>query len=122
MVESRDTRPATDAAFVTFSNGKAKTNAESLCTWIQENNVKRSQVISITMNETEVEEGDQLLTVFYRKAPIEQGELDFEDLKFEHFNQNHSWAKLITEADSKKRGVDVVSLTHSPKNIGGSQN
>ena len=122
MVESRDTRPATDAAFVTFTNGKAKNNAESLCNWIQQNNIKRSQIISLTMNETECEEGDQLLTVFYRKAPIAQDELDFEDLKFEHFNQNHSWTKLLTEADSKRRGVDVVSLTQSPKNIGGSQN
>lgn len=74
------------------------------------------------MNETECEEGDQLLTVFYRKAPIEEGELCFEDLKFEAFNQNHSWKKHLVEADSKRRGVDVVSLTHSPKNIGGSQN
>lgn len=122
MVESRDNRPATDAAFVTFKNGKAKNNAEALCTWIQDNNVKRSQIISITMNETECEEGDQLLTVFYRQAPIEQGELDFEDLKFEHFNQNQSWTKLLTGADAKRKGVDVVSLTHSPKNIGGSQN
>ena len=122
MVDSRDTRPACDADFVTFTNGKAKTNAEDLCKWIQERNIKRSQVLSITMNESQAEEGDQLLTVFYRKSPIEQGELDFEDLKFEHFNQNHSWSKLSTEADSKKRGVDVVSLTQSPKNIGSSQN
>ena len=68
------------------------------------------------MNEDfENEEGEQLLTVFYRTAPIEQGELDFEDLKFEQFKQVLSWEKLAAEADSKKRGVDVVSLTHSPK-------
>ena len=74
------------------------------------------------MNETVLTEGDQLLTIFYRNSPIEKNELPFEDLKFEHFNKNHSWNKLFQEADAKKRGVDVFSLNQSPKNIGEANN
>merc|ERR1712113_71191 len=122
MVELRETRPETSANFVTFTNGMAKRNCDAFATWITEHEIKRSQIISITMNETEIEEGDQMLTVFYRKKPIAEQELVFEDLKYEHFNQNHSWTRLQKEADSKLRGVDVISLQQSPKNIGSSQN
>lgn len=96
---------------MTFTNGLAVKNAEALRAWIQEREVKRSQIISITMNETEIEEGDQMLTVFYRERPIRSGELPFEDLNFNAFNQFHSWKKLLTEADSFKSGRDVISLS-----------
>lgn len=116
------TRPETDAAYVTFTNGSAKKNADEFCKWIIENDMKRSQILSMTINETEIEEGDQMLTVFYRCQPVKQNELVFEDLKFEHFPQMHNWAKLRSEAASKMRGVDAVHLVQSAKNIGSCQN
>ena len=122
MVEINDTRPATDASFVTFTNGMAKRNCEAFVKWIAEREVKRSQILSFTMNETEIEEGDNMLTVFYRNNPIESNEVPFEDLKFIHFNQQHSWEKLLQEAQSKKSGVDLVHLIQTPKNIGQSHN
>ena len=123
MTEDKaDTRPETSASFVTFQNGMAKKKAEAFEAWIREKEIKRSQIISITMNETQVTEGEQLLTVFYRDAPIEKGELPFAELLFEQFNKNQSWDRLLKEANKSKSGEGVVSLSHSAKNIGEARN
>lgn len=75
------------------------------------------------MNETEIEEGDNILTVFYRDIPIAKNELTFDDLKFHHFPQAHSWDDLINkDANYQRKGVDTVSLIQTPKNIGGVNN
>ena len=73
MVEKTDyTRPQTNVDFVTFTNGNSKKNNEALCKWIAEREVKQSQIVSMTTNETEIEEGDQMLTMFYREKPVKQ--------------------------------------------------
>jgi len=75
------------------------------------------------MNETEIEEGDNVLTVFYRNKPIAQNEVTFDDLKFHHFPQGHAWDDLIQkEAKYHAKGCDTVSLIQTPKNIGGAHN
>lgn len=53
--------------------------------------------MSFTMNETEIEEGDNILTVFYRDNPIEPNEVAFDTLKFHHFPQSHSWENLVNK-------------------------
>lgn len=73
------------------------------------------------MNESEAEEGDQMLTVFYREKSIVEGSVPLADLKFKEFNQFHSWTKLLKEAESFGYYVNVVSLTQTPKNIGGAR-
>ena len=63
------------------------------------------------MNETEIEEGDNILTVFYRDNPIEKNELTFDNLKFNHFPQQHSWDDLIKkDAMAFMKGYDVIGL------------
>ena len=75
------------------------------------------------MNETEIEEGDNVLTVFYRDNPIGKDEITFDNLKFNHFPQQHSWDDLICkDAVSFKSGKDVIGLIQTPKNIGGAHN
>lgn len=75
------------------------------------------------MNETEIEEGDNILTVFYREIPIGKNEVTFDDLKFNHFPQQHQWNDLINkDANAFKKGYDMISLIHTPKNIGGAHN
>merc|ERR1711974_316236 len=73
------------------------------------------------MNESEIEEGDNLLTVFYRNHAVGRDEVPLV-LQHTHFSQAHSWEKLLKDANAKKSGCDIVSLTHSPKNVGSCNN
>ena len=124
MVESQEmNRPATDVSFVSFTNGNSKKNAEAFTKWVSEREFKRSQLLSITMNESDIEEGDNIMTVFYRDQPIAQNELTFDDLKFHHFPQQRKWDDLTgPDAKTQMAGKDVVGLIHTPKNIGGANN
>ena len=117
-----DERPQTNANFVTFTKAAAKNAAADLIAFINEKELKRSQIISFTINETEVEEGEQVLTLFYREKPLDRAELPMTGIQFKHFNQNVSWEKLLKEAESEGRGVDLISLTQSPKNINDCRN
>ena len=73
------------------------------------------------MNESEIEEGDNLLTVFYRQFPVGKDEVPLV-MQHTHFSQAKSWENLLKDADGKKSGCDIVSLTHSPKNVGSCNN
>jgi len=87
MVEKTDyTRPQTDADFVTFTNGNSKKNNEALCKWIADKEIKRSQIIALTTNETEIEEGDHMVTMFYREKPSKPHEAPLDNIKFHSFN------------------------------------
>jgi len=89
--------------------------------WLAEKELKRSQIVSITMNETEIEEGDNMLTIFYRENPVAADAEVPLVLKHTHFKRSDPWDKLMTEAD-KQRNCDIISFTHSAKNIGSCHN
>ena len=75
------------------------------------------------MNETEIEEGDNLLTVFVRDKPIMENEVTFDDLKMHHSPQKYSWNDHINkDAKYVVKGCDTVSVIQTPKNIGGVNN
>ena len=74
------------------------------------------------MNETEIEEGDNVLTVFYRKDSITPNDVPLVDLAFHHFSQQRKWPDLEKDAQSQMRGVSPISLIQTAKNIGGAHN
>ena len=74
------------------------------------------------MNETEIEDGDNMLTVFYRKNSIRENDVPLADLEFHHFSQQSSWADLEKDAQSQMRGVTPISLVQTAKNIGAARN
>ena len=78
MVESAETK--TDVDYITFTNGNSKKNAQGFCEWVKQNEIKKSQLVSFTMNETEIEDGDNMLTVFYRKNSIRENDVPLADL------------------------------------------
>ena len=67
------------------------------------------------MNETEIEDSDQVLTLFYWEQSTNLNDKD--TLNFKHFKQQNSWDSLHKEV-SGVRNCDIFSLTHTPKNIG----
>ena len=81
-----DDRPQTEAKYVTFTKAAAKNAAADLIAFCTEKELKRSQIISFTHNETEIEEGEQMMTLFYREKPLDKGELPMTGIQFKHSN------------------------------------
>ena len=73
------------------------------------------------MNESEIEEGDNMLTLFYRGSAIVPGEVTFDDLQYVHMQtpvKTKSWGNLIADVTKQKKSKGLLHLIHSPKNIG----
>lgn len=89
--------------------------------FIRSSELRRSQIISITSNETDIEEGDNVLTLFYRKQPIDATAMPLENIKYEAGDNRKSWDELLLDARAfapEGSSVDVISLSRTPKNIG----
>ena len=89
--------------------------------WIRENQLARNQIISISSNENDIEEGDQVLTLFYRKSSIVQGASPVDNIQFNAFNNQQSWEKQQSDANSfqvEGRKPDIIAISRSPKNVG----
>ena len=57
-----------EVVFETFINGSSRRNAEQVKKWIGERGLKRSELVSLTMNETCIgDKADNIMTLFYRK-------------------------------------------------------
>ena len=77
MVENTETGLRTD--FVSFTDADVCVNCENLKAFIKDKRFTRSQIISITMNETMVEDGENVVTLFYREASINPNESMLQD-------------------------------------------
>ena len=115
---------STDVAYKTFENGMAKTSAEQLLAWSRNMELKRDQFISITMNENVIEEGNNQTTIFYRVKSDSESAIPFDQLQFHSFDTTKPWGALAVagEAHANNGNTQVVSMTHTPKNIGGLNN
>ena len=67
-IDIQEATSADEVLFETFINGSSKRNAEQVKKWIGERRLKRSQLVSLTMNETSIgDKADNIMTLFYRK-------------------------------------------------------
>jgi len=80
--------------------------------------LSRDQIVSITMNETNVPDGDNLLTIFYRLKSDAEGSVPFEELRYRAFDATQSWETLNGDAETLSNKQNVVALTHTAKSIG----
>jgi hypothetical protein len=110
----------TDVAYKSFEHGSVTTNCQQTLNWILSMELKRDQIISISMCETKQEEGVSLMTVFYRIRSIVENAAPFDQLQFHEFTKTKSWETQAKESESfSKNGCQIVSLAHSAKNIMG---
>ena len=88
--------------------------------WIKREGLTREQLISIQASETSCHDANAVLTVFYRKEkdPLQQTRL--QDLQFHLINNLNAWMVQYLEVQDiiAKGPVDIVSLTHTARNIG----
>jgi hypothetical protein len=63
-------RPATQMRSRSFQAPSSKENNEACLEWLKSSGLRRDQIVSITNHESEIEEGDQVLIVFFRESSI----------------------------------------------------
>jgi hypothetical protein len=98
--------------------------------FIESNDIYYSQILSLTMNETKLTDGDSMLTFFYRDAPTGHIANDFlltkgnfHDIHFSEKSANYgrarTWSQLVNVAQNEKEaeGNNVISLVHSPHDV-----
>ncbi len=73
-----------------FTSGDSRKNQRELQAFIRDSELKRNQIISITACENDIEDGDTVLALFYRKQPIYNAE-PLDTIKNELFNNVQSW-------------------------------
>jgi hypothetical protein len=95
--------------------GKA---CESMIQFVKTNDLKKEQIISVSCNESIVEEGEALLILFYKKDQ-EPTMTSLEELQYHIIRNIDDWDSQHEEVLKKvAHKSEVVALTHTAKNIG----
>lgn len=118
MEEVEETNQFENSAFHVEVGGSFDKSCEKLKHWIVENSIKREQIISFSCHETSMKVPDTEVVVYYRKN-VEGAFQSLDKLAFKLVRNLKQWDELCLEAQKDvSQGKDVISLTHSPKNIG----
>lgn len=113
-------RPEAKATAHIIQSGNSTQNARKMQEFIRTKELRRNQIISLTSNETEVEDGDHVLTLFYRETPI-ANDSPLDNILFDAFDSQKSWEEQLRAANAFKvqdRDVNVIGVSRTPKNIG----
>merc|ERR1711971_121860 len=104
MVTAGGNRQATDIDVKVFTNGNSLTNIRALQQWIKDDGLTRDRLISITANETDIEDGDNVLTIFYRKKQIKADSIPLDNIAYEAFNKhsNGTDSSMLLTATRRK--------------------
>lgn len=101
-------------------SGNFKTACQQMLAWIKEKSLLREQIISISANETTTVDGDAMLILVYKRHanPSMIGSLD--QLQYHLVSSIKDWDSQYKEsiAPIASDRCDIVSLTHTAKNIG----
>ena len=110
-------------AFKSFVHGNEETNANSCLAFIRQAELKRDQIVSISMNETSVEDGENMITLFYREQSAHPEEVPLVNINFKFFDFSRTWAQLCNDFENfASKDRNVVANTHSAKGTLGTNN
>lgn len=106
-----------------FTSGDSRKNQRELQAFIRDSELKRNQILSITASETDIEDGDTVLALFYRTQPIHNAE-PLDTIKNELFTNVQSWDQQLAAGNKfiASREIDLISLSLTPKNVGNTRN
>jgi len=112
-------RPATQMCVKIFVEpSQVQTNNKCL-DWLKNSGLCRDQIVSITNHESQAEEGDQCLLVFYREKSIHKNPVPCDVIQYVP-SPGGTWDELLEEASealAASAGADVLALTRTAKNI-----
>ena len=110
---------ATNVVYHTIEGGNTRVNSEKMRDFIRTNMSTKCQIIALTSNETDIEDGDNVLTLLYRTEPIKVLEKAPDDIDFDQGSTLTSWEKQrAAEAGRVFGGKEVIAISCTPKNIG----
>jgi hypothetical protein len=91
----------------------------AVCDWIKNKELKRSQLVSLSMSENRSEDGDNVIAIVYREHSKENAaDTPLDTIDFKIFDPQTPWETLFHEFEGFSKSRDILSLTHSAKNIG----
>ncbi len=91
---------------------------DNLVNWVIMNDLKKEQIISITANETTVENADAMLVLIYKKEQ-EPSMTSLQKIAYHLMKNTVDWDEQYKElADIANNNAEVLSLTHTPRNLG----
>ena len=100
-----------------LQNGRK--NVTAVSEWIKSKELKRSQLVSLSMSEDRKEDGDNVIALVYRENSKENpADTPLDTIDFKIFDQQNTWDVLFHEFEAFSKGQDILSLTHTAKNIG----
>ena len=78
-----------------FVGGNPRTNAQDAANWINNCSLAEDQLVSITMNESFVSEGENMITVIYRTERAERPDsVPLSKVEFILFDDSKTWESL----------------------------
>jgi len=100
-------------------------NADLAIKFISDNELKRDQIISLCQQETQIEEGNSWISLFYRTEPVDPNSTPFDEVQYKKFNNMTKWDLQIKEMKdfiANQGSINVVGVTHTPRNNMGLKN
>jgi hypothetical protein len=100
-----------------LQNGRK--NVMAVAEWVKTKELKRSQLVSLSMSENRKEDGDNTIAIVYRENSKENpADTPLDTIEFKIFDPQTPWESLFREFEDFSKGRDILSLTHTAKNIG----
>lgn len=102
-----------------FTSSNGRKNVANCCEWIKQNELNRSQIVSISMAESRVEDGDNVIVVVYRTHLTEKAsDVPLDALEDKSMMSTKPWHELFKEFESFSEKKEVIALAHSARNSG----
>jgi len=104
--------------FQTFVDERSKDCAEKCKAWLEKQQLKRSELISISVSESKGENGDTVIAVVYRKDPNHTDTSMSSDLlSYQLTSGRKPWEELFTEGNKFCATREIVSICHQARNV-----
>ena len=101
-------------------SGNFKNACQQLLSEIKNKKLYREQIVSISANETTTNDGDAILVLVYKKQQDPSMITSLENLQYHLVSSINDWDAEYLEIKKNIIGqrCDILSLTHTPRNIG----
>lgn len=102
-----------------FTLQNSRKNVTAVNEWIKAVELKRSQLVSVSVSESAPQDGENVILVVFREHSKEiPSDVPLDTLDAKIFDPQSSWEDLYQEFENWGKGKDVLSLSHTAKNIG----
>lgn len=92
-------------------------NVTSIISHIRDKQLKRTQFVSLSTSESQLDSGDHVIALVYKKETGSDGGVPLDTVEALPFADTMDWSDL-THALENVSGHDVLSVTHTARNIG----